>query len=129
MSQNNKKKIKNGHFSFVVVDIWQLPHTVISNSEKLTHPSVHSVQGRQRIEEGPAAFDHRHELFSMGSEFWIQLCSEVLLLSFLMSVSYKIWWELPVFSALAVAAWLPVNQSVWAQFSRSSASTAEVVYY
>ena len=68
----------------------------------------------------------------MGSEFWIQLCSEVLLLSFLMSVSYKIWWELPVFSALAVAAWLPVivlNQSAWAQFSRSSASTAEDVYY
>ena len=24
-----------------VVDILQLPHTVISNSEKLTHPNVH----------------------------------------------------------------------------------------
>ena len=34
------KEIKNGHFSFFVVDILQLPHTVISNSEKLTHPTV-----------------------------------------------------------------------------------------
>ena len=33
------QKIKNGHFSFFV-DILQLPHTVISNSEKLTHPTV-----------------------------------------------------------------------------------------
>ena len=30
------KNIKNGQFSFF--DILQLPHTVISNSEKLTHP-------------------------------------------------------------------------------------------
>ena len=27
--------------SLVFFDILQLPHTVISNSEKLTHPSVH----------------------------------------------------------------------------------------
>ena len=33
------KKIKNGHF--FVVDILQLPHSVISNSEKLTHPNGH----------------------------------------------------------------------------------------
>ena len=33
-------KIKKGHFSFFV-DILQLPHTVILNSEKLTHPSVY----------------------------------------------------------------------------------------
>ena len=33
------KKIKNDQFIFF--DILQLPHTVISNSEKLTHPSVH----------------------------------------------------------------------------------------
>ena len=33
------KKIENGYFSFF--DILQLPHTVISNSEKLTHPNVH----------------------------------------------------------------------------------------
>ena len=32
-----KFKKKNGHFSFFC-DILQLPHTVISNSEKLTHP-------------------------------------------------------------------------------------------
>ena len=38
--QNRKilQKIKNGHFSFF--DILQLPHTVISNSEKLTHPNM-----------------------------------------------------------------------------------------
>ena len=38
--QNKKKlkQIKNGQFSFFY--ILQLPHTVISNSEKLTHPSV-----------------------------------------------------------------------------------------
>ena len=35
------KKIKNGQFSFF--DILKLPHTVISNSEKLTHPNVHNV--------------------------------------------------------------------------------------
>ena len=35
----NLKKIKNGQFSFF--DILQLPYTVISNSEKLTHPNVH----------------------------------------------------------------------------------------
>ena len=35
----NLKKIKNGQFSFF--DILQLQHTVISNSEKLTHPSGH----------------------------------------------------------------------------------------
>ena len=32
---------KNCQFSFFV-DILQLPHTVISNSEKLTHPTVHT---------------------------------------------------------------------------------------
>ena len=39
-SQNKKKfkKIKNGQFSFFV-DILQLLHTVISNSEKLTRPN------------------------------------------------------------------------------------------
>ena len=37
-----KKKIKNGKFIFVV-DILQLPHTVISNSEKCTHPNVQCV--------------------------------------------------------------------------------------
>ena len=31
------KKTKNGQF----FDILQLQHTVISNSEKLTHPTVH----------------------------------------------------------------------------------------
>ena len=36
----NKIKIKNGQFSYFV-DILQLPNTVISNSEKLTHPSTH----------------------------------------------------------------------------------------
>ena len=36
------KKIKNGHFSFYC-DILKLPHTVILNSEKLTHPSLHTV--------------------------------------------------------------------------------------
>ena len=30
-----------------VVDILQLPHTVISNSEKLTHPTVESISGLQ----------------------------------------------------------------------------------
>ena len=39
--QKFKKKIKNGQFSFF--DILQLPHTVISNSEKFTHPTVHST--------------------------------------------------------------------------------------
>ena len=34
-----KKIIKNGQFIFL--DILQLTHTVISNSEKLTHPTVH----------------------------------------------------------------------------------------
>ena len=34
----NFKKIKNGQFSFFY--ILQLPHSVISNSEKLTHPTV-----------------------------------------------------------------------------------------
>ena len=33
------KKLKNGQFSFFY--ILQLPHTVISNSEKFTHPIVH----------------------------------------------------------------------------------------
>ena len=37
--QLNKIKIKNGHFSFF--DILQLPHTVISHSDKLTHPNAH----------------------------------------------------------------------------------------
>ena len=32
------KKNKNGQFGFFY--ILQLPHTVISNSEKLTHPNV-----------------------------------------------------------------------------------------
>ena len=35
-------KNKNGQFSFF--DILQLPHTVISNSEKLTHPIRHITQ-------------------------------------------------------------------------------------
>ena len=35
----NKIKIKNGQSSFFV-NILQLLHTVISNSEKLTHPNV-----------------------------------------------------------------------------------------
>ena len=34
------KKKKNGQFSFFY--ILQLPHTAISNSEKLTRPTVHS---------------------------------------------------------------------------------------
>ena len=33
-------KIKNGQFSFFY--ILQLPHTVISNSEKMTHPTVYT---------------------------------------------------------------------------------------
>ena len=37
----NLKKIKNGQFSFF--DILQLQHTVISNSEKLTHPTIHHI--------------------------------------------------------------------------------------
>ena len=36
-----KKNKKNGQFSFF--DILQLPHTVISNSEKLTHPNIHRL--------------------------------------------------------------------------------------
>ena len=36
-----KKIIKNGQFIFL--DILQLPHTVISNSEKLTHPTVYMI--------------------------------------------------------------------------------------
>ena len=36
------KKI-NGQFSFFV-DILQLPHTVISNSTKLTHPNVDTAR-------------------------------------------------------------------------------------
>ncbi len=42
-------KIKNGQFSFF--DILQLPHTVISNSEKLTLPNVAESpkQGRKRF--------------------------------------------------------------------------------
>ena len=35
----NLKKNKNGQFIFFY--ILHLPHTVISNSEKLTHPNVH----------------------------------------------------------------------------------------
>ena len=35
-----KKKKKNGHFSFFGHFAITVPHTVISNSEKLTHPSV-----------------------------------------------------------------------------------------
>ena len=36
------KKFKNKKWSVqFFVDILQLPHTVISNSEKLTHPNVH----------------------------------------------------------------------------------------
>ena len=38
------KKIKNGQFSFF--NILQLPHTVISNSEKLTHPTVQRIRNR-----------------------------------------------------------------------------------
>ena len=34
------KKIRNGQFRFCY--IFQLPHTVISNSEKLTHPIVYA---------------------------------------------------------------------------------------
>ena len=37
--RKKKKLKKNGQFSFF--DILQLPHTVVSNSEKLTHPTVH----------------------------------------------------------------------------------------
>ena len=37
----NLKKLKM--VSLVFFDILQLPHTVISNSEKLTHPIVHQV--------------------------------------------------------------------------------------
>ena len=36
--KTENKKNKNGQFSFFY--ILQLPHTVISNSEKLTHPIV-----------------------------------------------------------------------------------------
>ena len=39
--QLNLKKLKMVILVFVVVDILQPPHTVISNSEKLTHPIVH----------------------------------------------------------------------------------------
>ena len=45
--KNFGKKKKNGQFSFFVVDILQLPHTVISNSEKLTHPNVHCLKGNR----------------------------------------------------------------------------------
>ena len=42
LSQNNTiKKIKK-MVSLVFFDILQLPHTVISNSEKSTHPTVHA---------------------------------------------------------------------------------------
>ena len=34
------KTNKNGQFSFFVVDFLQLPHAVISNYDKLTHPNV-----------------------------------------------------------------------------------------
>ena len=34
-----KKKLKM--VNLVFFDILQLPHTVVSNSEKLTHPTVH----------------------------------------------------------------------------------------
>ena len=44
----NLKKIKNGQFSFF--DILQLPYTVISNSEKLTHPSTY-MENRVRRSE------------------------------------------------------------------------------
>ena len=40
--QINLKKIKNGHFIFCVTFcIYHSTHTVISNSEKLTHPTIH----------------------------------------------------------------------------------------
>ena len=39
--QKNLKKIKNGQFSFFY--ILQVPHTVLSNSEKLTHPNPHPL--------------------------------------------------------------------------------------
>ena len=43
--------MKNGLFSFFY--ILQLPHTVISNSEKLTHPTVYSIwMGVKDIKEG-----------------------------------------------------------------------------
>ena len=41
-SQNNRKEKKM--VSLVVFDILPLPHTVISNSEKLTHPIAHILQ-------------------------------------------------------------------------------------
>ena len=43
------KKIQNGHFSFFY--ILQLPHTVISNSEKLTHLSIHVRSHRDTLTE------------------------------------------------------------------------------
>ena len=41
--QLNLKNLKMVILVFVVVDILQLPHTVISNSEKLTHPTVQVI--------------------------------------------------------------------------------------
>ena len=38
LKHKNVKKIKNSQFSFFY--ILQLPHTVISNSAKLTHPTL-----------------------------------------------------------------------------------------
>ena len=42
-----KKDKKNGQFSFF--DNLQLPHNVISNSEKLTHPSAQIRRGQDRF--------------------------------------------------------------------------------
>ena len=45
-----KKNIKKWSVQFFV-DILQLQHTVISNSEKLTHPNVHLWDGLMDNEE------------------------------------------------------------------------------
>ena len=66
--QLNLKKIKNGQFSFF--DILQLQHTVISNSEKLTHPSAHIwVSGTEtRLASAPTSLQ---ALFWCSDPHWI----------------------------------------------------------
>ena len=42
MIKDFRKTIKKKKWSVIFIDILQLPHTVISNSEKLTHPNAHA---------------------------------------------------------------------------------------
>ena len=51
--------------SLVFFDILQLPHTVISNSEKLTHPTMHCFINRKQGLE-PVTLTHWQAGYNTG---------------------------------------------------------------